>query len=73
MGDVLKINKLLTFKQEDIAICRQIESLFVDRPHVCFDWNGHIFTGKLKTFVHDNAGTTVVEGTVIVPNRLKSS
>jgi hypothetical protein len=53
----LQINKILTFKEEDIAILREIEAFFQDPPRSCFNWNGHMFTGKLKNTVNGDIFT----------------
>ena len=45
MTTTLYINKLLTFKEEDIKIYNDIRKMFDTDMHVCLNWDGHIFTG----------------------------
>ena len=50
----VRINKLLTFTEDDIAISKNIQNLFQDKPHISFDLKGHIFTGYLKNNRQNN-------------------
>ena len=44
----IRINKILTYKDEDVEIYRKICLLFSEQPIIRFDWEGHLFTGYLK-------------------------
>ena len=48
----LKINRLLSFKQEDLDIYHTVLSLFVNANdvQVCWDWDGHIFKGIVNIY-----------------------
>ena len=42
---IVKINKLLTFHEKDLEIYYDLLKLFDTNVRVCFDWDGHVFTG----------------------------
>lgn len=58
----LQINKILRYTDEDLAIYEDMRLLFINKPHVCFDWNGHMFTGYLKKQTSGNDEETGVTG-----------
>ena len=49
--DVVRLDKMLRCRSDDVAVYRAIANLFQFPPHVKFDWDGHIFAGTLRRSV----------------------